>query len=1025
MFYKRNTEKNLDTELFLHPGKEYRGAPFWAWNGALDKELLERQIEYFKEMGFGGYHMHPRYGLKNKYLSKEYFDFISHCINHGKKQDMLSWLYDEDRWPSGFAGGLVTKNPKYRQRALYITKNISSIPDIELDKNKAVLRGLPYIIGCYDVELDADGLMKSYRKINPRRKAQFDKYYVYSKTNEESDVYNNETYTDIMQPEAVKKFIELTHKRYYDIAGNDYGEAVPAIFTDEPRQKPIEIYNDINGVGIYYWTHDFDITFKEKYGYDIVENIPAIIWNTQNNDVIYMRYDYFNHSTDLTANAFFKQISEAVSEQGLALTGHLMMENELFGQLRWTGDAMRLYPYFTFPGIDILRDRIELATAKQAQSIVRQYGKKAMLSEMYGVTGWDFDFKCMKMQGDWQAALGVSIRVPHLSFLSMEGKAKRDYPASYNYQAPWYKEYAYIENHFARLNTVLTRGKAKVNVAVLHPIETAMLHIGAGEKSAEKLKQMETDFQNLIGWLLYSAIDFDFINEALLPTQIAPTMDKLKVGDMEYNTVVIPCIDTIRGTTVEILTQFRENGGKVVFMGRCPEYTDGRKSNGAKKLYDNSMQIMPRKAGLLEALKDDRIISIKNSDGSICENLIYQLREDGDCLWLFIAQARHLGKKSNERRSLYAQPITITINGTYNAMIYDTVTGSINGADFTVNNNKTFINYELYANDSVLLKLTNETVIRDMVKKSRKKTGEKVFSDEVTYRRTEENVVLFDIGRYSLNGLQYSDKEYVLEMNTVISNHLDIKYSEVQPYLIKEEKSHNVYLRFEFESEIETDGLFLAVERAKECTIFLNGIKADRNTSGYYIDEAIGKVKLPKVKKGINVIDIETTVAADKRIEPCYLLGDFDVILSGCTAKIYEPANTIGFGPVSGQGMPFYGGNLIYECETQTSDCMARITVSDFGAPCVRVFVDGEDAGLIALAPFAVNKELTKGKHKFEFVCYGNRNNTLGPVHNSRINDSDYYITPVSWEKRCEFWGQSYFFQDTGILSGPVIEFFE
>ena len=31
---------------------------------------------------------------------------------------MEAWLYDEDRWPSGPAGGLVTKNPSYRFRFL-------------------------------------------------------------------------------------------------------------------------------------------------------------------------------------------------------------------------------------------------------------------------------------------------------------------------------------------------------------------------------------------------------------------------------------------------------------------------------------------------------------------------------------------------------------------------------------------------------------------------------------------------------------------------------------------------------------------------------------------------------------------------------------------------------------------------------------------------------------------------------------------------------------------------------------------
>lgn len=86
-----------------------------------------------------------------------------------------------------------------------------------------------------------------------------------------------------------------------------------------------------------------------------------------------------------------------------------------------------------------------------------------------GVTNWDYDFRGHKFQGDWQAALGVTVRVPHLSWVSMNGEAKRDYPASISYQSPWYKEYKYVEDHFARVNTAMTRGKAVVRIGVIHP----------------------------------------------------------------------------------------------------------------------------------------------------------------------------------------------------------------------------------------------------------------------------------------------------------------------------------------------------------------------------------------------------------------------------------------------------------------------------------------------------------------------------------------------------------------------------
>ena len=98
-----------------------------------------------------------------------------------------------------------------------------------------------------------------------------------------------------------------------------------------------------------------------------------------------------------------------------------------------------LYQAFDIPGIDMLYDSRELNTAKQAQSVVHQYGREGMLSELYGVTGWEFDFRGHKLAGDWQAALGVncSCASSYLDFHA--GEAKRDYPASIGYQSPGIK----------------------------------------------------------------------------------------------------------------------------------------------------------------------------------------------------------------------------------------------------------------------------------------------------------------------------------------------------------------------------------------------------------------------------------------------------------------------------------------------------------------------------------------------------------------------------------------------------------
>lgn len=122
LLYGRSAQP-FDLEPWRNPSAEYRGAPFWSWNNKLDGDKLVRQLGYMKDkMGMGGAYMHPRTGLDTEYMSEEYLDIMAQCVEYCRANNMFACLYDEDRWPSGAAGGLVTKaNPDFRQMHLLVT----------------------------------------------------------------------------------------------------------------------------------------------------------------------------------------------------------------------------------------------------------------------------------------------------------------------------------------------------------------------------------------------------------------------------------------------------------------------------------------------------------------------------------------------------------------------------------------------------------------------------------------------------------------------------------------------------------------------------------------------------------------------------------------------------------------------------------------------------------------------------------------------------------------------------------------
>ena len=195
----------------------------------------------------------------------------------------------------------------------------------------------------------------------------------------------------------------------------------------------------------------------------------------------------------------------------------------------------------------MLYDSRELNTAKQAQSAVHQYGREGMLSELYGVTGWEFDFRGHKLAGDWQAALGVTVRVHHLTWTS-------------------------------RLNTVLSRGKAVVKVGVIHPIESYWLYWGNKEQTQGLRDEMDERFKKLTEWLLFGLIDFDFISESLWKSQTPDDAllsdEAFFVGKMKYETILVPNCLTLRSSTLERLKVFQKKGGRVVFLGELPRFID-------------------------------------------------------------------------------------------------------------------------------------------------------------------------------------------------------------------------------------------------------------------------------------------------------------------------------------------------------------------------------------------------------------------------------------------------------------------
>ena len=1028
MLYKKNSSPKLDPQLFRNPGSEYRGVPFWAWNCRLEQKELEWQMEVMKKMGFGGVHMHVRTGLDTPYLGDEFMGHIRGCVDKAKQENMLAWLYDEDRWPSGAAGGLVTRDKQYRARYLLFTPTpyCGMIDKIENSTAAAGRTENGELLACYDVELDRDGYLVSYRTIGAEEPALHHKWYAYLEQPLESGWYNNQTYVNTLDKKAMDRFIEVTYEAYNREISEEFDGVVPAIFTDEPqfsRKSTLRFATERADVKLP-WTDDLPETFAAAYGgEDLLAGLPELVWERADKAVSVLRYHYHDHVCERFTQAFADNCGAWCREHGIALTGHMMEEPTLHSQTAALGEAMRAYRGFDLPGIDMLCAGFEFTTAKQTQSAVHQFGREGMLSEIYGVTNWDFDFRGHKLHGDWQAALGVTVRVPHLSWVSMAGEAKRDYPASINYQSPWWEKYSLVEDHFARLNTALTRGKPIVKVGVIHPVESYWLHWGPAEQTALVRDEMDQNFQDLTKWLLFGGIDFNFISESLLPELCPEGGTPLRVGEMAYDAILVPGCETLRTTTLERLEAFSAAGGRLIFAGQIPTLADAVPSERAGALARDSIRIPLSKGAVLDALREVRTVEIRNQSGALTEDLLYQLRQDGDGRWLFIAH----GAEPYNMDVCRFQDLRIRLDGQWIPRMYNTLNGEVESVEYQTGEGGTMISKRLYDYDSLLLWLepTSEDSQGCGGQTDNIFAGREVrIPSLMDYSLSEPNAMLLDQAEYRLDDCPWMATEEILRLDNACRAALgwpSRKEAFAQPWVVPEEPvTHQVSLRFRIESDDDRDGVMLAIEDARNLRITFNGQPVESVPTGWYTDKSIQTLPLPGVRRGINVLEVQIPFGKRTNIEWCYLVGDFGVEVTGRRVRMTALPEKLSFGDITRQGLPFYGGNVTYHIPVQTRGGRVLLRAAQYRGALLEASLDGGEKRPLIYPPYVVDLGTPDaGVHTVDLTLFGHRRNCFGPVHLTDLKDR--WIGPEAWRSTGERWCYDYRLTEEGILTTPVI----
>ncbi|MBE6609111.1 MAG: hypothetical protein E7634_00400 [Ruminococcaceae bacterium] len=951
----------------------YGSIPFWSWNDKLDPKELRRQIRNMHDMGINGFFMHARGGLETEYLSDDWFKCVKACIDEAEKLGMEAWSYDENGWPSGFAGGILLEDPD--NHSVFLKhKFFETFPE------------------------DTDGIYALYAVCGK------DKPVLTKAPIENAEKYlavyycTDSSYVDTLRGDITEKFIEHTHVEYQKRLGKTFGTSMPGFFTDEPQ---------------YYryaspYSKFMEKWFEEDYGYSVFDAIPAIFCDFEGFEKYLYDYNKMIHVKFM--ENFAKKIYDWAEENGIMITGHGIEESSLAGQMACMGSIMPFYQYEHIPGIDYLGRGLQTPlSGKQLGSACQQLGKKKALSEMFACCGWDVSPTELKHIAELQYAGGVNIMCQHLYPYSERGQRKRDYPAHYSEHNPWQYKLREFDEYFNNLGYILSMGKEHADILVIHPIHTAWLtyrrHVGGS------VANVENDFNQLFVKLSQHQLPYHFGEESMMNELASVKGDVFKVGKCSYKTVILPAVDTIDSNTLYLLKNFKENGGKIyTFKKHLPKYVDGKEIDACAFEFLNGCP----------DLADEEVFA------SLCGNCEYTLRgADGNNIPQINAMVRETkyGKVyylTNLSNTEFKDTV-FTVKGNSKLVSLDILTLEPKALRGRYNGENTEVLLDFEGSQAYVI-CEGEIPFDEFVSVPEKALIK--LENKFVFNKLPENMMTLDRAEISFDGKEFSEERPIERIRDNLLTErfngdiwLKFKFnSEFIPkklsVVIEKPGILDVIVNgqpVEMGKKAWFDQYFKLTNIAPFTCVGENTVVLHLN---YYQSDYVFHVINDNVMESLR-----NCLVFNTEIEAIYLLGSFEVKTDAdafksepnaayryplsCGFALTEQKKSIDASNVVTDGYPFYCGKLEMKTTLDYRSGDATVLKLD-GRFCVcDVTINGEFAGTVMFSKYLdLAPYLKEGKNEIVLTLCNSMRNLLGPHHCQ--NAEPYGISPktFSFEKQ-------------------------
>lgn len=975
--------------------------PFMVWNGRVTRGFITQRLEEFSRLGFGGVFVHPRPGLITEYLSDEWFDLFDFAAAECERLGMECQIYDENSFPSGFAGGHVpAANPLTTTHSLRGAIHTAGPLPREV---KAFLREVsPGVWEGVDSK-------EAGERVSPDRRVMSISVH--------TDIGTLWTgglpYVDLMLPQTTRTFLEVTHERYKRRSGGRFGKSVKYAFTDEPM---------LISSGGFSFSNFLASEFLREHGYELEKRLGDLVSATDAGRAV--RFDYQMTCQRLFETNFSRTIGAWCGENSLAFTGHFM-EHE-WPDPHCHPSVMSMLRHMQAPGNDLLGFQFDAKkppssndlywlNLTELRSVAAQTGARRTLCETCGGGGYAYTLRDIKSCEDFAMAGGVTLVNPHLSHETLSGARRYDWAQTISPHSPWYDAYRPQADHVGRVQDALLAGTDDNRVLLLHPTSSAWTEYLPETLRTSSYKDVLPELREsspaLVRLLSLAAIDFDLGDELMLRDMGRAEGKSLRLGQGKYEVVVVPeGMANVLASTLDILRKFIAGGGTVLLLRDRPDFLNGRrttetypgKKHGSREEMLRSLRtLVPPRVKIRGEVLPDKVHHRQ------------RVLADGSRIHFFA--------------NPYLEPVTLDAEFPDASCLVelDTVTGA------SYVRSTPAITAALEPGGHLLLIASREAF------STRPRPRQGVMSRTplrlTDVRRAEENVLVLDYCDVrSASGVSARSVPCIRADQLIWKDHgmsqnpwrWAIQYRRTYLELAFPSPSgFELEYHFHVGDAAPIPTLRAAVERPELYEISLNGAQVDTSGSEVFFDEEMRAFSIASsVRLGSNVLKlVARKMHALCEVTPPFILGDFSLQKMEQGFSIVK-ATAPGTGDLIDQGLPFYNRGVVFTYAFESLKPLrdVAVTLPHWAGSVVRARLDGIELGTFTRDAQTLDAmvDLPAGAHTLILDLRGHLQNQVGPWHAEGLP------IPWVWENAPESQpaGSKYRLLKWGLEAHPVVE---